>query len=238
MFATSSNFEIPPYNLPNLDKVSNIFPDYVDSVEEEALLKLLGRQLYDAFIDGLEDLPDDYDKETATVIGDQYVYGNDIWEAVTVTTGTFPVAGSDWTLIEADNKWLELKNGAEYEYNGKTWKWNGLVKLFVPLIASRWMYDNADSFTGNGVVVPSNENSTLISPALRICRANNDYAEKVGVIRGGAGLYYGGRSYRYEECLSTEDTLYGFLVANRDEYEVDDIVWMFCAPELMNIAGI
>lgn len=237
MFVTPSNFEIPPYNLSNLDKANNVFPDYVAALEEESLLKLLGRQLYDAFIAGLAALPDEYDEETATVIGDQYVYGNDIWEAATVTTGVFPVAGSDWTLIEADNKWLELKNGAEYDYAGKTWKWNGLAKLLTPFIASRWIRDNVDSFTGNGVVVPSNENSTLISPALRICRAHNDYAEKCGVARGGSGLYYRDQSFRYE-CLLYHDTLYGFLTANRAVYEVDGIVWYFESPELMNIASI
>lgn len=239
MFVTSSNFEIPPYNLPNLDKADNVFPDYVAALEEESLLKLLGRQLYDAFIAGLAALPgDEYDEEEEYSDGDQIVDGNNVWESLVDNNSGNPLAeGANWTLVEADNKWLELKNGASYEYAGKTWKWNGLVKLLTPFIASRWIRDNVDSFTGNGVVVPSNENSTLISPALRICRAHNDYAEKCGVARGGSGLYYRDQSFRYE-CLLYHDTLYGFLTANRAIYEVDGIVWYFESPELMNIASI
>jgi len=36
MFVTASNFDTPPYNLPNLDKVVNTFSDYVNALEEEA----------------------------------------------------------------------------------------------------------------------------------------------------------------------------------------------------------
>lgn len=235
MFVTSSNLDTPPYNLPNLDKVANTFSNYVDAVEEEALVKLLGRQLYDSFIEGLPD--NVYDATVATVIGQQYEYGNDIWEALTVTTGTTPVEGVAWHLISEDDKWLELKNGVNYDYASKTWKWKGLVFLLTPLVASRWIRDNVDSFTGSAVVVASNENSTLISPALRICRAHNDYAERVGVMRGvsRSSLHYANRSYHFADCMSYQDTLYGFLVAAGDTvYEG----WTFEAPDLMNIAGI
>lgn len=234
MFVTSSNFDILPYNLPNLDKVS--FPEYVDQVEEEALLKLLGRQLYKSFIDGLEGLEDiaEYDEATATEVDTQYIYGNDIWKALTVTTGVFPVAGVNWELVEEANKWLELKNGAEYEYTSKTWKWIGMAKLLTPFVYSRWVRDNVDSFSGNGVVVPNNENSQLISPIHRISRAHNDYAEKVGVLRGFAGAYLRG-SYRWDQYFSYEDTLMGFLTAKGEGvYEG----WTFESPGLMNIANI
>lgn len=237
MFVTPSNFDTPPYNLPNLDKVANTFLDYVNVLEEEVLVKLLGRQLYKSFIDALDALPDEYDEETATVIDQEYVYGNDIWKALTEETGVFPVAGPSWELIEEDNKWLELQNGAEYDYADKTWKWKGLVHLLVPFITSRYIRDNVDSFSGSAVIVPSNENSSIISPALRICRAHNAYAERCGVARGGSSLYYRDQSFRYE-CLLYHDTLFGFLTANREEYEVDGIVWYFESPELMNIAGI
>jgi hypothetical protein len=203
----------------------------VDSLEEEALLRLLGRQLYKAFIDGIAALPGSYDEETATVVDTEYVYGNSIWKALTVTTGVLPVAGINWELVEEDNKWLTLKNGSEYEYASKDWKWNGLVKLLTPFIYSRWVRDNVDSFSGNGVVVPSNENSQIISPATRICRAHNDYAEKCGVFRD----RYVGLSYRYEQCFTYEDTLFGFLTAKGETVYPD---WTFEAPRIMNIAGI
>lgn len=241
MFVTASNLDIPPFNLPNLDKVPNIFVDYVDAIEEEALVKLLGRQLYKSFIDGLAALPATYSSSAPTVINTQYVYGNDIWKALTVTTGVTPVAGANWELVEEGNKWLELKNGAEYEYASKTWTYKGVVDLLTPLVSSCWIRDNVDAFTGSAVVVPSNENSQIISPTLRITRAYNEYAKRAGVSRGSSylrDLYVRGLSSHYSACFSYEDTLYGFLTANLADYEVDGLQWVFESPDLMNIANI
>lgn len=245
MFVTASNFDTPPYNLPNLDKVVNTFSDYVNALEEEALVKLLGRQLYKSFIAGLEDLPgidDEYSDSSTYADGDQVYSGSDIWESlVDNNTGQPLVEGANWTLIEEGNKWLKLRDGSEYDYASKTWKYKGVVHLLVPFIVSRWIRDNADAFTGSAVVVPNNENSQIISPALRICRAYNDYAERFGVVRGNAYLkssYEAGYSSHYAGCFSTEDTLYGFLTANRADYEVDGLVWCFESPDLMDIAGI
>lgn len=234
MFVSSSNFDSSLYNIPNLDKEVNSFPEFVDACEEEALLKLLGRQLYKAFIDGLAALPDAYDEETATEINSEYVYGNSIWKALTVTTGVFPVAGVNWELVEV-NKWLELKNGAEYSYASKVWKWAGMVKLLIPFVYSRYVQENVQRFTGNGVVVASNENSTLVSPDFKICRAHNRYAELCGVVRGGGVYVVWNERYRYTECFSYEDTLYGFLSAKGNTVYPD---WCFESPGLMNIASI
>lgn len=233
MFVTPSNFDTPPYSIPNLDKEVNSFPDFVNDCEEAALLKLLGRQLYKAFIDGLAALPDAYAEETATVINQEYVYGNSIWKALTVTTGVFPVAGSDWELVEV-NKWLELKNGAEYTYGSKVWKWAGMVKLLTPFIYSRYVEENVERFTGNGVVAASNENSTTVSPAFKVTRAHNNYAEMCGVIRGGYDFRFESR-YLIDDCFSYEDTLYGFLAAKGSTVYPD---WCFESPGLRNIAGI
>ncbi len=217
MFVTSSNFDTPPYSLPNLDNVVNTFPDFVEASEESALLGLLGRQLYDAFIAGLDALPDDYDEETATVIGDEYVYGNDIWEALTETTGVFPVEGVAWTLVEADNKWLKLKNGAEYEHESKTYQWRGMTWLLIPYIYSQWLEANADSFTGSGVVTDANENSQVGSPLVRICNSYNDFARRSGVTEN-PGYY------------TMVDSLYGFLYVEEDNYED----WLWESPETIN----
>lgn len=232
MFVTASNFDTAPYNLPNLDKEVNSFSDYSDAIEREALLRLLGRQLYKAFTEGLAALPGAYDEETATVINQEYVYGNKIWKALTMTTGVFPVAGADWELVEI-NKWLELKNGAEYDYGSKTWMWEGMVKLFTPYVYKCYLRDNIERFTGSAVVVPSNENSQIVSPARLISRAHNDYAERCGLLRG-----YPSGSYRWEqwcELYSYEDTLYGFLTAKGNTVYPD---WCFESPGFMNIAGI
>src|SRR6476659_10228436 len=98
MFVTAQDFNVLPYRLPSLGTgAAEEFQNFIDSEEEEYLRQVLGDNLYDAFTSGLPQYV--YSATVATVIGRQYEYGNDVWEAVTVTTGVLPVAGSDWTLI-------------------------------------------------------------------------------------------------------------------------------------------
>ena len=98
MFVTAQDFNVLPYKLPSLGTgAAEEFADFIDSEEEMYLKEVLGDNLYDAFISGLNDLPDEWVSTVATVIGQQYVYGNDVWEALTVQTGIAPIAGTDWT---------------------------------------------------------------------------------------------------------------------------------------------
>lgn len=57
MFVVASDFDLPPYSIPNLDKVPNTFGPYVDQHEEEILISLLGASFYNSFIEGLEEDP-------------------------------------------------------------------------------------------------------------------------------------------------------------------------------------
>jgi hypothetical protein len=52
MFTTAEDFQIAPYRLPNLDADQN-FAGFINQEEAERLKKLLGRTLYNAFIEGL-----------------------------------------------------------------------------------------------------------------------------------------------------------------------------------------
>ncbi len=95
MFVTASNFNIPPYDIPSLTPgEGTTFAAFVNQEEERYLREVMGDQLYEAFIDGLNDLPDDYSLTVATVINQQYVYENDVWKALTVTTGVAPNVGN------------------------------------------------------------------------------------------------------------------------------------------------
>lgn len=217
MFVSAANFDKRPYQIPNLSEEANGFLEYVEDLEKEALLGLLGRQLYKAFIEGLEALPDEWDENLETVINQEYVYQNSIWKALTVSTGETPVAGADWELVEANNKWLKLKNGAEYEYQDKTWKWEGVLDLLIPYVYSAYVRDNADSFTGNGMVVAANENSEFVTNAVRVTNSFNDFASKVGVVD--------------DYCVSHRDSLYGFLYS-AEEGTYED--WTFKNPGLLN----
>lgn len=236
MFVTSSNFITPPYNIPNLDKVVNTFSNYVNALEEEALVKLLGRQLYKSFIDGLAALPGEYNSATQYALNAEVISGNNIYKSLQNNNSNHALTdGAWWELVEENNKWLKLKKGSEYTYPDKVWTWKGLANLLTPFIYSRYVYDNVDSFTGNGVVVPQNENSAIISPSLRITRANNEYCARVGIVRGYREMVLSGRSFHYADCMSYQDTFYGFMLAN---YQADYAEWSFEQPELMNIAGI
>jgi hypothetical protein len=108
------------------------------------------------------------------------------------------VAG--WAADYPDQQWLDLFNGARYTYNGKVRKWLGLVELCKPYVFALHLRDNYDSYTGTGVSVSRLENSEPISPNLRITLA---YNKAVGMI-GNA-----------DKC---ENTLYGFLTANKASY--------------------
>lgn len=59
MFTVKADFNLPPYELPNLDG-NNTFLAWVDVQEEKILKSLLGKTLYDSFVEGLDtDYPDD-----------------------------------------------------------------------------------------------------------------------------------------------------------------------------------
>lgn len=198
MFVLSSDFDVPPFSIPDLGS-NNSFADYVEDLEAEILKKLLGKTIYDQFIAGLDAFTA-YSASAARVIGDHYSYGNDVWEALTTTAGVTPVAGSDWTLVEEDNKWLLLKNGNDYEYSDNDYEWYGMVKMLKPYVYSKWLTDQYDTHTSAGVVVANTENSTVISPARRIAAAYNKFSEIAGA----------------KYC--TENSLYGYFVANEVLY--------------------
>ncbi len=207
MFVTAADFNIPPYDIPGLTGgVGTTFDAFVAQEERKYLLEVFGDNLYNAFINGLNALPGEWVSTVATVIGKQYVYGNDVWEALTVQTGTAPVAGADWTLIEEDNRWLLLKNGDYYMIYGRRYYWDGMVNAMKALIYSRWVELIASrSLTSNGFVIPAMENNIRINPNQYICRSWNDWSDRIG-----------------DECHPC-NTLYGYLhFTNQAEGTFDD----------------
>lgn len=73
MFVTASDFNTPPYDLPNLQGNST-FDDFVDTQEEELLVDLLGRFLYDAFITGIDGIEEEDIEERWIRLRDGYTY--------------------------------------------------------------------------------------------------------------------------------------------------------------------
>ncbi len=205
---TASDFDIPPYAIPNLDKVANTFPAFVAEQQEEILLEVLGSNLYTAFSEGLDALPGEWigTNGTGYSIDDLVVYGNDIWKSLADTNlNNTPEEGVNWTISEDGNRWLLLKNGNTYTYNDKVYRFKGFTKIMKPFIYSKWVEFTFDALTGVGVNISTTENSQPISPATRIIRAWSDFVRNIG---GGC---------------EQQDTLYGYLInTNLAEGTFDD----------------
>lgn len=55
MFVTQANFDGIEYSLPNLSDYGSALQSFIDKMEEKHLRKLLGNELYEAFVEGLEE---------------------------------------------------------------------------------------------------------------------------------------------------------------------------------------
>lgn len=97
-------------------------------------------------------------------------------------------------------KWVSLRDGAEYECHGVTYEWEGLEKLLIPFIYAHWLRDTFDNHASTGISVSKVENAEMISPALRIVQAHNDFWKRQG------------------NCNNQENSLYGFMIANEADY--------------------
>lgn len=193
MFVTPDDFSVIPYVIPNAKNGladNGSFSTYIDDKEEEMLKSLLGATLYNSFIAGVKS---DWVSTAPTVIDQEYAYGLDVWKALTVQTGTAPVAGVNWELISEDDKWLRLKKGDTYLLFEREYDWVGMVKMLKPFIYSEWLRDTWDTHTGIGIVQGKSENASVINPSRRIVDRWNEFARIVG------------------NSCNEKDTLYGFL---------------------------
>jgi len=199
MFVISSDFDVPPFNLPSLGS-NNSFGDFVDNVERGVLKKLLGMIFYNQLVAGMVDT---WLSTTTYGNGDTVAVGNDVWTSLQSSNLNQPVQeGAWWTLTREDDIWLTLINGAEYEYNNVTYEWVGMKKMLVPYVWYRWVKDTQYGYQSDiGEVQPDIENGQVINPGVRLSTAYNLFSKIAG------GKY----------CR--ENTMYGFLQANRDDYE-------------------
>lgn len=90
---------------------------------------------------------------------------------------------------EPAQKWLDLRDGVEYEVSGKTYKWDGFVTddKISPIayyVYCEYMHANAVQSTGTGTAVNNKQNATSVSPAAKIS------ASWVQMKRINAGLWH------------------------------------------------
>jgi hypothetical protein len=114
------------------------------------------------------------------------------------------------------DKWADLRDGAEYEIGGKTYKYDGLKDLLKPAIYALWMPQGAYKWTNVGMQenMPRKDNAGAdLSKGLDMLEFQvqywNEYAAKVKAEKNG---------------------LYGFMVTNETDYTD----WEFTIPEYKN----
>jgi len=217
MILSISDFLKVPYLIPNQNESTSWLASFIENEETKLLKQILGIAMYNAFIAGLPSYT--YSATVATVINREYEYQNSIWKALTVTTGTTPVAGTDWELLSADDKWLLLKNGDTYEYGSITYEWVGLVTALRPAIYSLWLIENARKKTNSGVLKDKMPNTEILSPNYDIVRNWNEWCEYIDD--------------------DIENCFYGFMWVNLATYDTGN-QWLlvFEEQEEINTVGI
>lgn len=173
---TKSNFVAPPFLIPNQTE-SSWLDAWIADREAELLKKLLGLDLYNAFIEALED--------------------------------SAPLA----------QKWVDLRDGEEYEYGDVNYEYVGVIKMLRPAIYSLWLEVNYKKPTNAGMIVNrGQENTDVVNPTEEITDAWNKFVGYVG--------------------CHMANSFYGFMVVNLEDYEVGDIIWHFQEQYTKNRFGL
>lgn len=221
MFVTAENFNTPPYDLPKLEDVPNAFDNFVTEQEDIELTKIFGVTFYEAFKAALAALPEDWNDQDY-ITGNRVVYGNNLYTALQDSANVIPSSDNSIWQDDGTDRWLKVKNGEAYEDENnpaRTYKWNGMVVTVKYMIHSLWLrYVINDTVTPNAVVVASTENSTAISPNVRLCESWNKFVREVKGMRTQnfgylfAYLYYNSTTFddvtpnypSFREYLNTE----------------------------------
>lgn len=96
MFVETTDFELPPYQLPSLVDLQTTFDAYVDAEEEKILIELLGRKLYTDFIAGLAEVAP-LQKWTDLAIGKEYTYNGKKYKWLGMDKLLIPYIYRQWT---------------------------------------------------------------------------------------------------------------------------------------------
>lgn len=205
------DFNVPPFDLPSTAE-DNTFPLFLVN-NQEVLLRdnILGDLLYEAFADAIAEMPDVWDDETDYAVDAQVVEGNNIWKSLQTPNLNQPVeAGVFWELVEADNRWLKLKNGTTFIVDGKSYKWKGMKPMLVGWHIAKWLEYQNDAQSSIGTVLPKAENSLVTSPVYRIKRGYNTASDLVRTLL--AYLYHSEEVY-YDVVEDEWSDIKSYIVA-------------------------
>lgn len=135
--------------------------------------------------------------------------GVELWEAFSAglaTSGT----------IEA--RWLALRDGGNYTYSSKTYRYGGWVDMIRPAIFSRWIPMTTDKLTNIGFIKNNAPQQSKLTEDYypSMVQYWNEMVKKVG--------------FQTHNCYNYENSFYGFMKANADDYPE----WSFVSPHLKN----
>jgi len=176
MICSLEDFNVRPYKIyfQEEENQGGALLDFIGNKEEEILRDLLGTNVYNAFIEGLEQ-------------------------------------------PSVQQRWVDLRDGAVYEYSSVQYEYKGLVNLLVPCIFAYWVKETSDTYTNSSTVRNTLANAQAMPPGRRIGEAYGRFLELVG-----------------DEC-NYRNTLYGFMLANLSDYDdPSGYDWIFCKPGSMN----
>lgn len=145
----------------------------------------------------------------------KHLLGLDLWdEFITAVTSSGVL----------DQKWLDLRDGATYQYQNVNYKYNGWVDLVRPGIYSLWQPEGTWKYTNVGWVQnkansapqAGNQSELLEDQYVFHVKYWNQFVEKVG--------------YQSANCYNYKNSFYGFMKANETTYDG----WIFNTPVFKN----
>jgi len=219
---TSADFDTKPWQLQGLADAGSSFDDFVTYNQNEILLKLLGQTLYDAFSAGVAALPGLWvgTNNPGYALNAQVVYGTHIYKSL-IANNLNIIPTSDITKWQdmGVNRWAQLLYGDNYTISSRNYNYAGVKAFITPYIYAMWLLKESTSVVSTGGVVSANsENSSSITPSIKVMQAY--IAFKRLVMNGYTTLRL---FFYYAACrFHAQGTLFGFLFAN-DAVYYDDV---------------
>lgn len=106
--------------------------------------------------------------------------------------------------VDIDQKWKDLRDGAEYTHSEKPYRWSGIETALVPYVFQQWESDHYKRLASTGRSRSRKENADVVDPSDNITQAYGDFVRYIGKVH------------------NHFNTLWGFLKANK---EVDYVNW-------------
>lgn len=99
-YILATDFDVPPYQLPKLEEESEDFQDFVTLKEDEILREMLGQEMYERFLAGMQEV---YPLQGWTDLQDgaEYTVGTEKYLWVGLKKMLLPVIYSEWLAFTA-----------------------------------------------------------------------------------------------------------------------------------------